>query len=45
VIKGGEPGISMTPIFIATSKTSLTINTSGFGGLYRWHFWTVGHFI
>jgi hypothetical protein len=44
-MKEGEPGVSMTPVVIVASKTSLTVNTSGFGGVYRWHFWTLGHFI
>ena len=44
-MKGGEPGVSMTPIVIAASKTSLTVNTLGLGGVYCWHFLTLGHFI
>jgi len=38
VMKGGEPGVNMTQIVIVASKTSLTVNTLGFGGVYCWRF-------
>jgi len=44
-MKGGEPGVSMAPIVIVATETSFTVNALGFGGVYRWHFWTLGHLI